>query len=227
MLFDKMESLFEIVWDGSNVSKGGKIPERLPIKIDEVKKAILATTNYYNITFTESKDFDAVYGMVRKMKTLDRSSQIKTYDQACDSYHAQIFWKSGLNKCWKRFVLCKELMHLVLDDTGSMVDSSVELKQLAMAMMTSSNEFMTENIQAARKSEEMAVLAALELLFPIQYRHGLIRQKDERKYTNKQIAEVFLIPEMYVNIALNPLFHEMFKAIALEDSPKRFSILEE
>jgi hypothetical protein len=105
-----------------------------------------------------------------------------------DSY--KIWMLKGLNPCWSRFVLCKELFHVLIDagdkekifsnkDIGSHIEKYLE---------TNHFEKTPNNIQA----ELLAEIAAIEFMFPYAHR---VKQAN---IPSADTAETYKIPKSLV-----------------------------
>lgn len=108
-----------------------------------------------------------------------------------DDGHYEIVILPGQKYCWKRFVLCKELFHVLLDVNDKQkifinrdVDSHIE------QYMDKSNGLPNtpQNVQA----ETLAEIAAMEFLFPYAHR---LQQLDTPSET---LAHRYKIPKALV-----------------------------
>lgn len=105
--------------------------------------------------------------------------------------HYEIVILPGQKYCWKRFVLCKELFHVLIDVNDKEkifinrdVDSHIE------QYMDKSNGIPNtpQNVQA----ETLAEIAAMEFLFPYAHR---IRSRDS---DSEMLAHKYKIPKALV-----------------------------
>lgn len=56
---------------------------------------------------------------------------------AGDGDHARIRYSSGLNFCWRRFAVCKEMFHAIIDEEpGTRVASVADLLKLAEMLVS-------------------------------------------------------------------------------------------
>lgn len=101
----------------------------------------------------------------------------------------------GLNFCWKRLVLCKELFHVLMD--------SEEYRNMALeehiegSVGVAITEIKPNN---AVMSEILAEIAAMELLFPYAKRIEAIANK----FKPKDIAEKYKCPLLLIEKYLHP-----------------------
>jgi hypothetical protein len=104
-----------------------------------------------------------------------------------------------LNQCWTRFVVCKELMHL-LGDVDPVCFNSDAADQLTRMM--SVGQF---SASANVTSESFAFIAAVEYMLPRDR-----RPKDCNGDTSfMKVAEQFKVPRVYVELAYTPLYKQM------------------
>jgi hypothetical protein len=124
--------------------------------------------------------------------------------------HYEIVILPGQNYCWKRFVLCKELFHVLIDVedkqkifTNNNVDIHIE-----QYMDKSSLPITPQNVQA----ETLAEIAAMEFLFPYAHRQQQLTTDSEtlaHQYKiPKAMIEKYILP--YYMAGLNP---EMIKSV--------------
>jgi hypothetical protein len=109
---------------------------------------------------------------------------------------AIIAYSLALNTCWRRFVVTKELSHLMLDDDTSFTKDPVELVQGLVNAMA--------NLEAGRdlQSEHLSVAAAAELLLPWCLRPQLEKMEADGQ-THLQIATVCRVPLKLVTLMLS------------------------
>lgn len=100
---------------------------------------------------------------------------------------ARIAVASGLNRCWQRFVVCKELMHLLIDrEDDRTPDALVQLKSMVTPL---------KDPTAKLNSETFAALTALEYLLPWGMRPGAPTEADP----TLAIATRFRLPRTWVD----------------------------
>ena len=97
----------------------------------------------------------------------------------------------GLNPCWKRFVICKEIFHVLFDNPEFVnMDLSAHIEDCV-----SDTPDVSETPKPAQ-SEYMAEYAAMEFLFPYSEREALINSGAEIDYD--AVAQHYRIPRLYV-----------------------------
>lgn len=90
--------------------------------------------------------------------------------------------------CWRRFVACKELCHIILDDKESHTDN---IPQLIDDLRSS--QFMMPSKSVS--SEQFAFFMAIEILMPWKF----YKRYDSPPARNYKIATFFRIPEAIVD----------------------------
>lgn len=121
--------------------------------------------------------------------------------------HYEIYLLEGMNYCWNRFVLCKELFHVLLD-TEEYRNTKIyqHLEEMGLKAPEPGQEPKSPAV-----SELMAEIAAMEFMFPYKDR-VTIRKNGEVDYA--QVAERFKIPQYYVEKYLADGWMDYLGAIA-------------
>lgn len=117
------------------------------------------------------------------------------------SDRAEIVIPQDQNRCWKRFVACKELAHVAIDSVGTHTQNIIDLIRSCCSPVKPSAAAWP--IDRDVTSERIAIIAAGELLFPFAERH-IERDKilsGSQKYLD--IASFYRIPEVYVEYFLS------------------------
>jgi Zn-dependent peptidase ImmA (M78 family) len=114
----------------------------------------------------------------------------------------------GLEIEWKRFVLCKELFHILLDQaeyrTTNIYDHLEEV--------TTAFPMLESRPGPAVISEAMAEFAAMEFLFPYSARKQELAAAGAGSVDYAQIVAKYRIPQLYVERYLSPPYMEYFGA---------------
>ena len=113
----------------------------------------------------------------------------------------------GLNNCWERFVVTKELMHL-FDNPLESAGTTRDLDDL-LALFTSEPLSRT----APMTSEIRAFWMALACLCPEHIRQDFDRKLNTGEVTVSAIAKALLIPEQYVPQLFVPQFKQMMSKL--------------
>lgn len=119
-----------------------------------------------------------------KVKTIKGS-----YLALVDSY--QICLVENLNPCWKRFVICKELFHVLFDNP------EFENMELSSHIEDCVSETpAVEDTPEAAQSEFLAEYSAMEFLFPYVDRLAIINKGEPIDYM--AVAKHYRVPRIYV-----------------------------
>ena len=125
-----------------------------------------------------------------------------------DEARALIHYSASLNTCWRRFVVVKEMCHLLLDDVRSRVTTEKQLLALAEALcLPDDPRAMVEHLQYG--SEHRASFAAMEILAPLDIRQRLVPSIDAGRISHRDIAEMFRVPERFVPTFFHPRYIDL------------------
>lgn len=126
------------------------------------------------------------------------SNQDHPFIKQTGGSHPVIVVARGLNRCWQRFVMLKELMHCFdsgLQLVGSGQDFSALLEEFVVPIPQRS---------AAMESEVRGFWMALSLFCPEAKRLELLRHRDQEKMTDLEIATEIRLPEAYIPNLFEP-----------------------
>jgi hypothetical protein len=170
------------------------------------------------------RDVNILIGMVEE--SLSLSSQYRIYFhprlyrantfigtiEAFDS-EAHIYYDRDRNKCWRRFIVVKELCHLLYANQGehhlaSTPDQVEQLLNKIMAGLT--NLDITKDYVAS--TEQCALLMAVEALLPHSERSNVAKVLAGGG-TELDVAANYLIPEVMVKFYLGPAYRDMMDRI--------------
>ncbi len=112
-----------------------------------------------------------------------------------EDHVAEIFVSKELNRCWRRFVTVKELLHLLI---GPPYTKQVQ-QPVADQIREAYEMFWPQQAQAPMKPEQAAAIVAFELLYPWPNRHRVANPPP----TVLGEATSFLIPARYVDVYFN------------------------
>ncbi len=127
--------------------------------------------------------------VIREMDVGETDIQVYGYIENSEK-DAVIRVRPGMNTCWKRFTVLKELMHLYSNTCDDSIGESASL--IAMAARRSRDVVAKDNSILCH--EEAAFYMALEILIPwCDGRKQLLRLRDLGA-THYQIAKVFMLP---------------------------------
>ena len=170
----------------------------LPIKLSDIKAAILKTGEVTTITrFPVDIDELALHGMLRVFR--DKPPYANE-----DRVMAQIAYYEGLDEEQVRLVCTKEMLHL-LDDPVATAATQDQVSKLI--------EEITLPIEAVASipgiSDHTKLLHALCVLMPRAARRILKASFDEGKMTAEDIARVAKIPEPYARLVMNDRWEDL------------------
>ena len=114
----------------------------------------------------------------------------------------EIRYEKNFNICWKRFICCKELMHL-FDTAAERADSAAKLNRLLSEL-----ESPPPYAEASEmyKSETNTQWMALGVLCPIPLRERYRAEWAAKKITDYDVALQLRIPEAVVQSLMSPYF---------------------
>ena len=112
----------------------------------------------------------------------------------------------GMNRCWTRFIIVKELMHL-LDGAESATDTGEKFDRVLTEIGGS-----TVKQSAATNAEISAWWKALAVLCPERVRQDLLKEKELGHITDYGVALRLRIPEFYVPHLLSKDFPARIEA---------------
>jgi Zn-dependent peptidase ImmA (M78 family) len=113
---------------------------------------------------------------------------------------ATIYFSASLNACWSRFVVCKELAHLLIDsEVKHFTKNPIALVQELISKLP------TAKFDRDMNSEHLAMIAAVEMLLPWQLRPEMKNMVKANK-SDYEIALQFRAPEAFVNLLLRSPF---------------------
>lgn len=119
---------------------------------------------------------------------------------------AKIYYAKNHNFCWRRFGVCKEMFHCMIDrnvaDRITTLSSLTKLLDLLAADTTA----LTGNFAPLNREQE-AELIALETLFPVEFRLDYLEEPaSEGKIL--ELSEAFRIPLVYTRLACRPTYNQ-------------------
>jgi Zn-dependent peptidase ImmA (M78 family) len=116
---------------------------------------------------------------------------------------AEIIYSSSLNTCWRRFVVCKELAHLLIDteQTHFTQDPVALVHELI-------NDVPVMEVDDDVNSERWAMIAAIEMILPWCLR-GQLNELSTEGLSDLQIAQQFRVPEKIVNLLLRSKYRDI------------------
>lgn len=171
----------------------------VPIKVDYLRP-LFEELGYVDRIIWEKFNFQSEFLL----------AQIKTYQKDMGVYtgigdYARIQISEGQNYCWTRFILCKEMFHVILDEEkNNRVVSSDDLLKLSDYF---TNSFLKriagdEVPFAPYETELDAEVMALETLFPYELRRSYCDKYDSGTVTAHQLALRYRLPVEYIETSM-------------------------
>lgn len=118
---------------------------------------------------------------------------------------AHIYFQQRLNYCWRRFVVCKEMYHCMLDRTDDERANTVEELNRLVELLEQDTSSVSGRFPPY-DTERQAELFALETLIPVEYRLQMKDAFNNGKITTKEVANKFRIPEAFVPFSFQPSY---------------------
>src|SRR6266850_925336 len=108
---------------------------------------------------------------------------------------AEISYSVSFNRCWRRFIICKELTHLAIDtEERHFTKNPISLVQELINKVPAACD---DDVH----SEYLAYIGAAEMLLPWSLRNKMQEMMDQKK-SDLEIANEFRAPEKVVNLVL-------------------------
>lgn len=114
-----------------------------------------------------------------------------------------IFYSIDQNHCWKRFIITKELCHILYDTPNSqhLTSTREQIGGLLTQILAGLNELTLDDHAAS--SETATILMAIEILLPHSEREK-VNKMISKGATARTIAETYKLPEQMVSYYLSP-----------------------
>jgi Zn-dependent peptidase ImmA (M78 family) len=170
-------------------------PVSFPIKVDEVLVPAVAA----KMVGTTGKPYKIAL-KCHNWQATQLSAWLERFPD-----HADIYFSATENCCWSRFVVCKELAHLLIDtEAKHYTKNPVALVQELI------NKLPTTKFDHDINSEHVALFAAIEMLLPWQFRAEMEAMFAAGR-SDYEIAVQFRAPESIVNLLLKSPYSEISK----------------
>lgn len=161
----------------------------LPYQIDDIRDAIAKVTKLDEIIF---KEFEVEGSpIIGKYERWERPDSV--YGEATTVVDVQ--YSKQLNRCWSRWVACKEMCHSFIDGSDYRVDNAADLDRLVNYLLLEEQAQEPLGTFAPFDSERLALMGALELLAPLKDRKKVVQRRAAGdRISDMQIATSFRIP---------------------------------
>ena len=125
------------------------------------------------------------------------------------SNNCRIIVPPTFNKCYKRFAICKEVCHILTDD--STVSANTPSKELLLAIDPRKRIISADKSVFKRKSlkaEEFCIFLAIELMLADDRRDQIVTDTALQNASNYDMAKLFQIPEALIKFYIDSEYHE-------------------
>lgn len=126
--------------------------------------------------------------------------------------HTDIVLAQGLNHCWRRYTICKELFHLLIDaEKYRNLNMADHTEAIALAFGVNESE-----PDLAVATEFLCEVAAMEFLLPYAKREYLLAQPGQPNFP--AIAQQYRIPQLLVDRYLSKHYMDTLRDLSLPHS---------
>jgi Zn-dependent peptidase ImmA (M78 family) len=115
---------------------------------------------------------------------------------------ARILIRAGIHERLRKFVVAKELSHIIIDEREDWSPLGSETIRKAMIERASLTEL--HRLSPSTMSETYAHAAAIELLYPLEYREDDAVKLQNGELTLQELADHYQIPPFLIEHALGP-----------------------
>ena len=169
------------------------------------------------VSIEDLKDVISEYVPIKiEVEELDWNAQrywgtIQRFDNLARIYVAMQGEKDEpgrLSYCEQRFVVAKEMGHLVIDSPDNFTVNAVDLVEELCAPMLAKLDGRHQ-----LQSEYITEIFAIECLFPYNRRQAHIQQIRDGSTTALEVATHFRVPEKQVRVAMHPDYEQACRHI--------------
>lgn len=163
----------------------------VPYQIRDVSQGIVddvlarTGTRIDVVRYYPSKHFREVRGAIERLNV--------TYDIGAHKSIANIYYKEGDNYCWERLSKCKELCQLLLDTPQTRVSSFTQLRNFFKSLTAAYTQAPDKHSAEAKRIDELGLLVALEVLFPMEHRLVFLPKLDDSETKSKLLQKARLV----------------------------------
>lgn len=181
-------------------------PGRAPVEVEAIRQWIIGSGHATEIVVHAvalNRDYSPGHVIVRDFRE-------DKYDDADFRADVRIF--SGLNRCWARFVSCKEMMHLFDGPAEAVSD-----RDRFFVLMDEIDTPPPPTDQSPMlNSEYFAEWMALLLLAPKPQRDEYRQKLTAGEITPYDVAWKFRIPQSVVRSLMSDRYDQAYKALVLD-----------
>lgn len=125
---------------------------------------------------------------------------------------ANIYYAGNFNVCWRRFGVCKEMFHCMIDRSEADRVATLESLQTLLELLAADTTALTGDFPPLDR-EQQAELLALETLFPVEFRLKYLDDPVKSKDEYLKISKNFRIPIEYAILACQPNYVKMCRQL--------------
>ena len=173
-------------------------PQRIPVSLDDI---IYVIKEKYEVSISVSYvDFEGEHlrGMLERSKN-----------------HVYIYIRESQIESWQRFIIAKEIGHVVIDEPEDWAIDPVGTigGVLLHSVLGSSKDDEENNAPPEVQSERLATVVAAELLFPYELRATARTQLQNGEKSMRRFALDFEIPDGVVSWILSDTYMSIIKRV--------------
>jgi hypothetical protein len=200
MAGEREHSLFEVFLSGIDVSKKlgqahDGFPRNVEVLIDLVEKGLSITQPYKIYFHPRNYSASAFIGTVEAFEN-----------------EAHIYYDRNQKFCWRRFIVVKEMCHLLFATAGEkhLASTPEQIDRLVIQILAGieNGDFTQDHIAS---TETCTVYMALEVLLPHSERPNVEKMIADKK-SNLDVATFYRIPELMVGLFLNQGYAAMMES---------------
>ena len=201
-----MTSLRDVLYSVLNDYHSAHDLRMVPIKVDDLKP-LLEHRGYIDRFVWEEFSFNSP----------NIVAQVLCYEAGMGAYagvgdYARVQYSSGLNYCWRRMAICKEMYQCILDvPTGNRITNVDQL--LTLSELFVSAQYAAMKDFPPMHTEQLAEVAAVETLFPLELRLHYVADYDAGLLSDYQLALRFRIPERYIRLGMMPRYRAFVQSL--------------
>ena len=183
--------------------------ENIPIKVSDIRDSIIDYGFQDEIEFIESNIDDSILRGIFKQFNKHKA----VYGEPIRVTH--IYYPRTANNCWRRFICCKELMH-IFDSVAERTCSEKDVIHLVESLSFSHNPQYTENTTPDLVAEARAFWLALCVLVPDDFMDKLKNSIENNQINDELIYDVanqLKIPSVFVPILFKEEYREFRKKL--------------
>jgi Zn-dependent peptidase ImmA (M78 family) len=130
---------------------------------------------------------------------------------------ARILIRGKMEKKFRRFVAAKEISHIIIDEREDWSPAGDETIRSAIRERISLSDL--ENMSPSTVSENYALAASIEILYPLEYRHEDKNRLETGELTLDKLSDYYEVPLFAIELSLRDAYLKTVKEL-LELSEK-------